>query len=149
MSMPTPERSPGIIDLSTLAKPEPAPTGPPCSRCGLPMPELTDDLKAMLRSNPGISMTHEVCPGQAPEAPEGRYFEVRVQIVEVTEDEPGPASHPAGEKITRVEELITFRAGARWPDLDTAMRPLALLLGEKWMIAEKQAKLADTPPTPL
>lgn len=123
-------------------EPDPTVQGPPCSKCGHPMPTLSPELAAIARSNPGVVLAHEVCPGEKRPAEEGRYFEVRVQVVEVTEMEHDDAVSPAPEVV--VEELISFRAGHRAVDLDAAMRPLALKLGEKWQKAEKQAKVADS-----
>lgn len=122
------------------------PTGPPCSKCGKPMPPLDDELAAVARRlGGGIVLAHEVCPDQPAARPEGRYFEVRVQIVEVTEPEPGEEKPGLWEPdAVQVEEMISFIAGHRAPDLDAAMRPLALALGEKWALAEKQAKVADS-----
>lgn len=109
-----------------------------CQRCGGDMPPLPDDLAAMARAAGGVSLAHDVCPGDdAPAAPEGRYFEVRVSVVEVTEETPADDS-------PTVTDLVSFRAGHRAPTLDEAMRPLALALGEKWARAEKQAKVADS-----
>lgn len=110
-----------------------------CQRCGGDMPPLPDDLAAMMQTAGGVILAHDVCPGDSDNLPkpEGRYFEVRVSIVEATE--------PHGEgDVVQIDELVSFRAGHRAPDLDSAMRPLALALGEKWTLAEKQAKVADS-----
>lgn len=164
--MTQPQMPRGVIDLGKmgdyahsprLALPgnEPAPTGPPCSKCGHPMPELPPEL-ASVAATQAVVLAHEVCPGETV-LPDGRYFEVRVQIVEIT-DTTTPASdgidrgingspaQMAARAAVHGETLIEFKSGGRWPDLDTAMRPLAGLLGEKWMAAEKQAKLADLDP---
>lgn len=113
--------------------------GPPCSKCGEPMPPLPPELASVARKlGTGVVLAHEVCPTEKRE-PEGRYFEVRVQVVEVTEQ-----PDQRGEMIPNAMEMITFVAGHRAPDLDAAMRPLALALGEKWALAEKQAAVADS-----
>jgi hypothetical protein len=130
-------------------EPEPTVQGPPCSKCGHPMPALSPELAAIARSNPGVVLAHEVCPGEKRPGEEGRYFEVRVQVVEVTETPDDPAvsdafADAAREPTVHVEELISFRAGHRAADLDAAMRPLALKLGERWTKAEQQAKVADS-----
>jgi hypothetical protein len=116
-----------------------------CQRCGDPMPPLPDDLASLARKIGGVSLTHDVCPRDtAAAATAGRYFEVRVSIVEVTEPaEPGPFD-PEAPADAKVEELVSFRAGHRAPTLDDAMRPLAEALGERWMKAEKQAAVADS-----
>ena len=114
-------------------------TGPPCSKCGNPMPALPPELAAIAATS-SVTLSHDTCPGTTTH-PEGRYFEVRVQIVELTE----PHTDVDPGSWIGVEELVTFQAGGRWADLDTAMRPLALKLGEKWQLAERQAKIADTP----
>jgi hypothetical protein len=111
--------------------------GPPCSKCGLPMPPLDEELLKLARRHGSVALSHEVCPGQEPAAETGRYFEVRVQVVEIREIE------QFGEKDVVADEMITFVAGLRAENLDAAMRPLALKLGEKWQDAEKQANIAD------
>lgn len=131
------------IDLSALNNnPEPA-VGPVCGRCGKTMPPLSEELAALARAAGGVQLTHEVCPGEQPTGPVGRYFEVRVDVVEVIEHDEGDGD--TGEREITTEELVSFRAGVRAADLDSAMRPLALALGEKWTLAEKQAKIADQP----
>jgi hypothetical protein len=155
---------PNVPDLSQLGKnataatfganpaePDVAPVadGPPCAKCGLPTAHLDEEMQRVLRANPGVTIAHDVCPGSEPAAPSGRYFEVRVQIVEVTEHDEGDGDHPElGREVHHtVEELISFVAGHRAPNLDAAMRPLALALGEKWQKAEKQAAIADSEPS--
>lgn len=123
MSDPTPETEPVVVL---------------CQRCRQPMPPLPDDLARLARTIGGVQLTHEVCPGETPEPPPGRYFEVRCEVVEVT------TSEVAGiELAPDVEELLSFRCGTRAPNLSDAMRPLALALGEKWAQAEKNAGIAD------
>jgi hypothetical protein len=115
-----------------------------CQKCGGEMPPLPDDLATMMRSAGGVQLVHDLCPGEKPVALEGRYFEVRVQIVEVTEPvdvDPDPDAAGAFDPI--VAELVDFRYGTRAANLDAAMRPLAEGLGEKWMAAEKHAAIAD------
>jgi hypothetical protein len=112
-----------------------------CSRCGEPMPPLPDELAAVVRSGAPVTLTHEVCPGQDPPKPVGRYFEVRVAVVEITEE---PQLFD-GDPAVVATEMLSFVAGQRAADLEAAMRPLALLLGEKWMEAEKRSKIADMP----
>lgn len=117
--------------------------GPPCSKCGQPMPPLSEELKALARAAGGVSLSHDVCPGETANAhPAGRYFEVRVEVVEVTEEPTGGLGDGPNPEIVATE-LISFRTGLRATDLDAAMRPLALALGEKWQAAEKRAKIAD------
>ena len=113
--------------------------GPPCARCGVPLPPLPKELAAAARANPGATFTHDVCPGLEPPAPTGRYFEVRVDIVEVKEV-------PSGFDGTSPEviELVSFKHGETGENLDSVMRSLAAGLGEKWMAAEKQAAVADS-----
>jgi hypothetical protein len=106
----------------------------PCTRCGVDMPPLPDDLAAMLRAGVAVNVTHEVCPGEAPPADTGRRFAVRVAIVEVTGE---PDEAPAEE------ELAAFRATTVAADLEAAMRPLAEALGVEWMKVEKHARIAD------
>lgn len=105
------------------------------------MPPLPDDLAAMMRTTGGVALAHETCPGEKPAALEGRYFEVRVQIVEVTDRDTESMDAVLGNPI--VDELVDFRYGTRATNLDAAMRPLAEGLGEKWMAAEKHASIAD------
>lgn len=110
-----------------------------CTKCGGEMPPLSDDLARLARAHGGVVLAHDVCPGEKAAAA-GRTFEVRVQIVDVTAvqgDDPDIAI------VDKDEELIAFKARLQAADLDSAMRPLAEALGEKWMAAEKQAKLAD------
>lgn len=136
---------------STLILPGDADNVLLCTKCRQPMPDLPDELVAMARAAGGAVLAHDVCPGET--ADQGRYFEVRVQIVEVTEpqgDEPviAPYVNGSAEQNARrdalVTELVSFRHGLRAVDLDAAMRPLALGLGEKWQKAERQAKVADS-----
>jgi hypothetical protein len=128
------------VPVSTGAPPaDDAPAEFACQRCGLPMPPLPDELAAVVRSGAPVTLTHEVCPGQDPPKPVGRYFEVRVAVVEVTEE---PQLFD-GDPAVVVTEMLSFVAGQRAADLEAAMRPLALLLGEKWMEAEKRSKIAD------
>lgn len=118
-----------------------------CQRCGKPMPPLPDDLAKLARSIGGVQLTHEVCPGETPDPPPGRYFEVRCEVVEVTEEQTGstfgPDVTPDVTPDVHVEELLSFRCGTRAPNLSDAMRPLALALGEKWAAAERNAGIAD------
>jgi hypothetical protein len=124
-----------------------------CQRCGGDLPPMDGELARLAQTTGGVSLTHEVCPGDEPApADEGRYFEVRVQIVEVTEppgDDPVIPAYANGSpdqnarRDAIVTELVSFKAGHRAADLDAAMRPLALALGEKWQAAEKQARIAD------
>lgn len=116
-----------------------------CQKCGTEMPPLDDDLAKLARRAGGIVLAHEVCPNEKSAAPEGRYFEVRVSIVEVLEEVPATAD-PDDSDVqpeVRVEEMVSFKAGVRSANLDDAMRPLATALGEKWMQAEKNAMVAD------
>lgn len=115
-----------------------------CQRCGQDLPPMDGDLARLARSAGGVTLAHDVCPGEAPPKPVGRLFEVRVQVYEVTEvtdTETGEAFDP------EYTELIAFTADHRAVDLDTAMRPLALALGEKWQKAEKHAKITDAAAT--
>lgn len=107
-----------------------------CQRCGSDLPPMDSELANIAMSTGGVTLAHEVCPGEEPPTETGRLFGVRVQIIELTGDEDD------GETT----ELIRFAADHRAADLDAAMRPLALKLGEKWALAEKRAKLADSPP---
>jgi hypothetical protein len=116
--------------------------GPPCAKCGQPMPPITPEMASMMRAQ-GATIAHEVCPGETPPQPEGRYFEVRVSVVEVTERQTNPPF--PDETVPEATELVRFTAGHRAPNLAEAMRPLALALGERWAEAEKRAPIADTP----
>lgn len=113
-----------------------------CSKCGHEMPELSPELASLARSSGGVVLAHEVCPTEEKQAPAGRLFEVRCQIVELTDittdDDPR-----GDEGDVVVEELISFKADLRAATLDLAMRPLAEKLGEKWQRAEKNANVAD------
>lgn len=116
-----------------------------CQRCGKDMPPLPDDLARLARSHGGVSLAHDVCPGDAAASQPGRVFEVRVQIVEVSQPvDVDPDPDAAGDDFEPIiDELVRFRHEVRAENLDAAMRPLATGLGEKWMAAEKQAKVAD------
>jgi hypothetical protein len=128
---------------SVSLDPAPAPDTLPCGRCGLPLPEMTEEaadaLRAAIAAGAEVVLQHEVCPGTEPEKPAGRYFEVRVQVVEVTEVNHGFDDDPR----VVVTEMMSFVHGHRAVDLAEAMRPLALGLGEKWQLGEKQARIAD------
>jgi hypothetical protein len=122
-------------------QPEEQPSGTvvfQCQKCGADMPPMDSELAKIAMSTGGVVLAHEVCPGEEPKD-EGRLFGVRVQVIEIRD-------HGDGDDET--EELIRFAVDLRAADLDAAMRPLALALGEKWAVAEKQAKLADSPPVP-
>lgn len=114
-----------------------------CQKCGKDMPPLPEDLAKMMKSAGGVTLAHDVCPGETPQRPEGRYFEVRCQIVEVTEEQTGSSLGSDVTPTVNTEELVSFRSGVRAASLNDAMRPLAEALGEKWMAAEKQAHIAD------
>jgi hypothetical protein len=123
-----------------------------CQRCGGDLPPMAEDLAKLARSTAGVTLAHDVCPGDEPATaqPEGRYFEVRVEVVEVTEPTaPNPippyANGSTEQEAGRVQvtEMLSFQHGVRAKDLDAAMRPLAEGLGEKWMKAEKNAAIAD------
>lgn len=134
-----------IITPDELAAETPPPEqGPPCAKCGIPLPPLDEEVKRMIAANPGaeVYLAHEVCPDAPVVKPEGRFFEVHVRIVELTERETGGLGDGPNPEIV-AEELMSFVAGHRAPNLDEAMRPLALALGEKWEVAEKQARIAD------
>lgn len=120
-------------------QPEPSPVGLTCQKCGGPMPDLDGELAAMARRAGGVTLVHAVCPGEEP-AQQGRYFEVRCSIVEVT-DKAAPLHDDDSDVL--VEELASFKAGLRADDLEAAMRPLAAALGERWIAVEKQARIAD------
>lgn len=110
---------------------------PLCSKCGLPMPPLPPDLAAAAAAAASeVAFSHAECPGEEPQV-EGRWFEVHVSVIEV----PAAAGGAGGEPP---RELLSFSAGHRAKDLDAAMRPLAIKLGEKWAKAEKQAGVADS-----
>lgn len=117
-----------------------------CSKCGQPMPELDDDLAALARRSGGVTLAHEVCPGETPPAElqrlRHRYFEVRVKVVEVIEH----AATDDADATVDVVEFFDFSRGVRAPNLDQAMRPLALSLGERWEEAERAALIADSDP---
>lgn len=109
-----------------------------CQKCGGPMPELSDELVALARRAGGVTLAHDVCPGDLAAAETaGRAFELRSTIVEIVPDE----AEPGG---VRVEEMMRFDVGVRAENLDAAMRPMALAFGEKWERAEKNAGIADT-----
>lgn len=120
-----------------------------CSRCGkpLPPPEDTDLMKMMLST--GASVTHDVCPDDAaaaaPAPDPGRYFELRVQVVEIKPS--GGTLHTDGGPVEQVVpvRLAEFTVGANAPTLDAATRPLAAAFGEKYTEFEKHARIADTP----
>lgn len=117
-----------------------APTGTPCGRCGHPLPPLPEELQKVIDSGQSVALMHEpgTCPGDEPAKPEGKYYEVRVAVVRVDEN------HDTDE-VTGFTELLSFVAGHRAANLPTAMRPLALALGEKWQKAEKNAGIAEAP----
>lgn len=115
-----------------------------CQKCGGELPPLSDDLAKLARRSGGVVLAHEVCPNEKTAGSEGRYFEVRVSIVEVLPDPIYDGDGDAeGSDDVRVEEMVSFKAGVRSANLDDAMRPLATALGEKWMQAEKNAMVAD------
>jgi hypothetical protein len=114
-----------------------------CSKCGQPMPELDADLATLARAAGGVTLAHDICPGTRPPNPDGRYFEVRVQVVEVTENPEGDADALGGPDPVSVTKFFEFDRGVRAADLDSAMRPLAHALGERWGEAEKVARIAD------
>lgn len=123
----------------------------PCQRCGHLMPPLGEELVKMMRSAGGVTLAHDVCPGEEPPVDTRRYFECRVSIIEVTQREVGPfdagsGGDPASEAVS--EELISFVVGEKADDLESSLRPLAAQLGEKWMAAEKNARIADPNPKP-
>lgn len=128
----------------TPAENEPVITGLTCGKCGGPLPDLTGELARLARSAGGVELVHAAgqCIGDDPAPPpEGRYFEVRVKIVEVTTMEHDHAISPEPEVV--VEEMASFISGVRAPSLADAMRPLAEALGVKWLEAEKHAGIAD------
>lgn len=121
--------------------------GPLCGRCGQSMPPLPDELKALARQAGGVTLTHDVCPGTEPETPAGRYYEVQCRIVHVPD--PTPRDHDLTEiDQPEARELASFHYGTRAVDLEAAMRPLAVGLGERWMRIEKQARIAEAPDGP-
>jgi len=130
---------PDDLDVPTDGEP-----GPPCSKCGLPLPPLPVEVKRALTAGLSVELSHAEgeCPEELLAQPKGRYFEVRVDVVEVAprSDEPGWEDR---EPDPRVTELMSFKHGVRAPVLALAMRPLALGLGEKWAEAEKRAAIAD------
>lgn len=103
-----------------------------CQKCGGDLPVPTDEESTLMRSGT-IELVHAVCPGEKPPAPQGRYFEARVKIVEVAEED--------GAVVAT--ELASFVAASRAADLEAVMRPLAAELGVKWVEVEKHAKIAD------
>jgi hypothetical protein len=113
-----------------------APTGPPCGRCGHPLPPLPEELQKVIDSGHSVALMHEpgTCPTDEPAKPAGKYYEVRVAVVRVDESD-----------TDEVTELLSFVAGHRAANLGDAMRPLALALGEKWQKAEKNAGIAEAP----
>lgn len=144
MSESTPPTSRLIVPGQTPPPSEDgAVTGLTCQRCGGPLPALDGELAALARRAGGVSLVHAEggCVGDAPAKPEGRYFEVRVKVVEVVEMEHDPTVSAEPEVVT--EEMFSFVAGVRTPDLEAAMRPLAESLGTKWLEAEKHARIAD------
>lgn len=132
----------------TDAPAEPTIGGLTCERCGGPLPDLSGELAAMARRAGGVTLVHAEgsCIGDKPKQPEGRYFEVRTTIVEITMSD---AEAPEGTDpfavppTVEAEEMFSFVSGVRAPDLSAAMRPLANALGEKWLEAEKHAGIAD------
>lgn len=118
--------------------------GYPCAKCGYPLPPLPDDLQRIVDKGISVVLAHEEggCPTDVPAAPEGRYFELRVDIVEIVERH--DAMRP-DDPIPTAVEMMSFVVGQRAKNLDAAMRPLALAFGEKWTAAEKNAGIADNP----
>lgn len=135
--LPDPIDNPADLDVPTSGEP-----GPPCARCGVALPPLPIEVKRALTAGLSVELSHTEgeCPGDD-RRPAGRYFEVRVDIVEVVD--PTMDSDTERDVPLRVTELVSFKHGLRAASLDEAMRPLALGLGEKWQQAEKQAGIAD------
>jgi hypothetical protein len=118
----------------------------PCSKCGYPLPPLPPELQKVVDQGIPVELAHEAggCPTDVKAPPSGRYFELRVDIVEVIEVESTAVGFDTETEV-RTEELMSFIVGHRAPRLTDAMRPLALAFGEKWTQAEKNAGMADTP----
>lgn len=149
-----------------------------CARCGQPMPPIDDDtdegkeLARILRTS-GIAPAHEVCPTpetaaamlEEKQETKQRYFEARVQIVEVVKpdhdlgmvhdfsevahsgfDAVGCPPNCPARKDARTDELASFIVGTEAVHLPAAMRPLALELGKEWMKVEAHAGIADAGP---
>lgn len=133
MTDPMPE-NPDDLDVPADGEP-----GPPCAKCGIPLPPLPIAVKRALNAGLSVELAHPEggCPTDA-KAPEGRYFEIRVAVVEVKE-----VPDQRQEMIPTAFELMSFKAGVRADNLDAAMRPLAEEFGQRWMHAEKQAGIAD------
>lgn len=136
--------APAAADLNGESAPA---QGPPCGRCGHPLPPLPPELQKIIDAGQSVALMHEpgTCPGDAKPEPEGKYYEVRVQVVRVDEAVPVDEPSPFDPEHTTVVELLSFVAGHRAPNLPEAMRPLALALGEKWAQGEKNAGIAEAP----
>lgn len=103
-----------------------------CSKCGGAVPQPTDEMRR-LAATEGVALVidHDVCPDAAPPAPRRRF------VVDVT------ISELDGDSEDRGEPFFVFTHTVEADDLEAAMRPLAEGLGQKWMLAEKQARIAD------
>jgi len=121
-------------------------SGYPCAKCGHPLPPLPPDLQKIVDKGISVVLAHEEggCPTDVKAKPTGRYFELRVDIVEVIEGEKS-AVGATFEQEVHTEELMSFVVGQRGATLSEAMRPLALAFGEKWQAAEKNAGMVDAP----
>lgn len=143
MTVPLPDPAPSPDGLDVPTGPDAVP-GPPCGRCGVPLPPLPVEVRRALDAGLGVELTHPEggCPTDD-QRPKGRYFEVRVDVVEVVERDIVPTA-VGPDSVFDAVEMLSFKHGLRADNLDAAMRPLALGLGEKWAAAEKRAGIADS-----
>ena len=128
-----------------------------CQRCGGDLPLPDEETQKLLQRAGVVELGH--APGQCPnelqqaqQAAQGqRYFEARVSIVEVKPimelmydaGQDGPVGELDSGEVEVIEHF-SFKPSIAARDLDSAMRPLALQLGERWQEAERAAKIADS-----